>query len=68
MNEQAKAGEVKALATSGIARSAVTPSLPTVSEAGVPGYEATIWLRRDGAEGHAAARSSRASTRRSRAS
>jgi tripartite-type tricarboxylate transporter receptor subunit TctC len=44
MNEQAKAGKVKALATSGTARSAVTPNLPTVSEAGVPGYEATIWL------------------------
>jgi tripartite-type tricarboxylate transporter receptor subunit TctC len=44
MNEQAKAGKVKALATSGTTRSAVTPSLPTVSEAGVPGYEATIWL------------------------
>jgi len=44
MNEQAKAGKVKALATSGTTRSAVTPNLPTVSEAGVPGYEATIWL------------------------
>lgn len=44
MNEQAKAGKVKALATSGTTRSAVTPNVPTVSEAGVPGYEATIWL------------------------
>jgi tripartite-type tricarboxylate transporter receptor subunit TctC len=44
MNEQAKAGKVRALATSGRTRSAVTPSLPTVSEAGVPGYEAVIWL------------------------
>jgi tripartite-type tricarboxylate transporter receptor subunit TctC len=44
MNEQAKAGKVRALATSGTSRSAVTPELPTVSEAGVPGYEATIWL------------------------
>ncbi len=44
MNEQAKAGKVRALATSGKARSAVTPSVPTVSEAGVPGYEAVIWL------------------------
>jgi tripartite-type tricarboxylate transporter receptor subunit TctC len=25
-------------------RSPVTPNIPTVSEAGVPGYEATIWL------------------------
>ena len=44
MNEQAKAGKVRALATSGKTRSAVTPSIPTVSEAGVPGYEAVIWL------------------------
>jgi tripartite-type tricarboxylate transporter receptor subunit TctC len=44
MNEQVKAGKVKALATSGKARSAVMPTVPTVSEAGVPGYEAVIWL------------------------
>jgi tripartite-type tricarboxylate transporter receptor subunit TctC len=44
MNEQAKGGKVRALATSGTTRSAVTPNLPTVSEAGVPGYEAVIWL------------------------
>jgi tripartite-type tricarboxylate transporter receptor subunit TctC len=44
MSEQAKAGKVKALATSGKARSAVMPTLPTVSEAGVPGYDAVIWL------------------------
>ncbi len=44
MSEQAKAGKVKALATTGKARSSVMPSLPTVSEAGVPGYEAVIWL------------------------
>jgi tripartite-type tricarboxylate transporter receptor subunit TctC len=44
MNEQAKGGKVRALATSGRTRSPVTPNLPTVSEAGVPGYEAVIWL------------------------
>ena len=44
MNEQAKAGKVRALATSGKARSPVTPNVPTLSEAGVPGYEAVIWL------------------------
>jgi len=44
MSEQAKAGKVKALATSGKARSSVMPGVPTVSEAGVPGYEAVIWL------------------------
>ena len=44
MNEQAKAGKVRALATSGKTRSSVTPNLPTVSESGVPGYESVIWL------------------------
>ena len=38
------AGQVRALATSGKTRSAVLPDVPTASEAGVPGYEATIWL------------------------
>ena len=44
MAKQAEAGKVRAIATSGRTRSAVTPNLPTVAEAGVPGYEATIWL------------------------
>ncbi|MFI5444146.1 tripartite tricarboxylate transporter substrate binding protein [Polaromonas sp. UC242_47] len=44
MAEQIKAGKVKALATTGRARSDVLPEVPTMSEAGVPGYEATIWL------------------------
>ena len=39
-----RAGKLKALATTGKTRSAVTPDVPTVAEAGVPGYEATIWL------------------------
>jgi tripartite-type tricarboxylate transporter receptor subunit TctC len=44
MTDQVKAGKVKALATTGRQRSDVMPDVPTVSEAGVPGYEATIWL------------------------
>jgi len=44
MAANARAGKVKALATSGKARSPVTPELPTVAEAGVPGYESGIWL------------------------
>ena len=40
----AKAGRVRALASTGVKRAAVMPDLPTVAEAGVPGYEATIWL------------------------
>jgi tripartite-type tricarboxylate transporter receptor subunit TctC len=35
---------VKALGATGKTRSAVMPDLPTVAEAGVPGYEAVIWL------------------------
>jgi tripartite-type tricarboxylate transporter receptor subunit TctC len=44
MAGQARAGKVRALATTGKARSSITPDVPTVAEAGVPGYEATIWL------------------------
>jgi tripartite-type tricarboxylate transporter receptor subunit TctC len=40
----AKGGRVRALATTGQKRSSVMPEVPTVSEAGVKGYEATIWL------------------------
>jgi len=36
--------QVRALATTGEMRSSVLPEVPTVMEAGVPGYEATIWL------------------------
>jgi tripartite-type tricarboxylate transporter receptor subunit TctC len=44
MADAAKAGKVKALATTGMQRSSVLPDVPTLNEAGVPGYEATIWL------------------------
>ena len=44
MTGHARSGRVKALGTTGKARSAITPEIPTVSEAGVKGYEATIWL------------------------
>lgn len=44
MAEQARAGKVRAIATSGRQRSAVLPDVPTLAEAGLPGYEATIWL------------------------
>jgi len=44
MAPNARAGKVKALATSGRARSNIMPDLSTVAEAGVSGYEATIWL------------------------
>jgi tripartite-type tricarboxylate transporter receptor subunit TctC len=37
-------GQVRALATTGKARSSVLPDVPTAEEAGLAGYEATIWL------------------------
>jgi tripartite-type tricarboxylate transporter receptor subunit TctC len=44
MAANAKQGQVRALGTTGAKRSALMPDVPTVAEAGVPGYEATIWL------------------------
>lgn len=39
-----KAGQLRALAVTGAKRSPQVPDLPTVSEAGVPGYEASTWF------------------------
>jgi tripartite-type tricarboxylate transporter receptor subunit TctC len=44
MAEQARAGKVRAIATTGRERSSVLPEVPTLHESGLPGYEATIWL------------------------
>ena len=44
MAPNVRAGKLKALGTSGKVRSTVLPEVPTISEAGVPGYEAVIWL------------------------
>jgi tripartite-type tricarboxylate transporter receptor subunit TctC len=44
MMPNVQAGQVRALGTTGLKRSATTPDIPTIAEAGVPGYEATIWL------------------------
>jgi len=44
MSEHIKSGKVKALATTGLTRSATLPGVPTMNESGVPKYEATIWL------------------------
>jgi tripartite-type tricarboxylate transporter receptor subunit TctC len=40
----ARGGKVRALGTSGLQRSVVMPDIPTISEAGVKGYETTIWF------------------------
>ncbi len=38
-----KSGKLKALGTGGSKRSVVLPNVPTIAEAGVPGYEANNW-------------------------
>ena len=39
-----KSGQVRALAVTTKERSPAVPELPTIAEAGVPGYEAILWL------------------------
>jgi tripartite-type tricarboxylate transporter receptor subunit TctC len=40
---QVKAGKLYALATTGIKRSPAAPDLPTMAEAGLPGYDVIVW-------------------------
>ena len=42
--QQIKSGKMKGLAITSVKRSPLLPDLPTVAEAGVPGYEADLWL------------------------
>ena len=39
-----RAGKLKAIAVSSKTRSALAPEVPTVDEAGVPGYDVTVWF------------------------
>jgi len=48
---QVKAGKLKALAVTTPKRWVELPDVPTMSEAGVPGYEATLWLSISGPAG-----------------
>ena len=41
---QVRGGRAKGLAVTSAKRSSLAPELPTMSEAGVPGYELTAWL------------------------
>ena len=41
---QVRAGKVKAFGISSVKRSPVLPDVPTVAEAGVPGFEAIVWF------------------------
>jgi tripartite-type tricarboxylate transporter receptor subunit TctC len=44
MAPNVRAGKLKAMGTTGKTRSSVLPDVPTIAEAGVPGYETGIWL------------------------
>jgi len=39
-----RAGKLKAIAVSSKTRSSLAPEVPTVDEAGVPGYDVTVWF------------------------
>ena len=41
---EAKAGKVRALGVTSAKRASAAPRIPTLTESGVPGYEATIWF------------------------
>ena len=42
--EPARAGQLRALATTGATRFFAMPDTPTIAEGGVPGYESSSWL------------------------
>ena len=44
MAQMIKAGNVRALGTSGKTRSPNLPDVPTIAQAGVPGFQATLWV------------------------
>jgi tripartite-type tricarboxylate transporter receptor subunit TctC len=48
---QVKSGRLRALGVTGAARWSELPEVPTLAEAGVPGYEATLWLNVSGPAG-----------------
>lgn len=44
MQGQLQAGKVRAIAVSTIKRSSVLPSVPTIAESGVPGFDFSLWF------------------------
>jgi tripartite-type tricarboxylate transporter receptor subunit TctC len=48
-----QAGRLRALASTGLKRSKLTPDLPTVAESGYPGFDAGLWFRAARAERNA---------------
>ena len=44
MLPQLKAGKVRPIAVTGTQRSVLFPTVPTVAESGVPGYEVNVWF------------------------
>jgi tripartite-type tricarboxylate transporter receptor subunit TctC len=44
MAQMVKSGMVRALGTSGTTRSPILPDVPTLGEAGAPGFQATLWV------------------------
>jgi len=48
---QARNGRIRVLASTGIKRTQAMPELPTVSEAGVPGFDAMLWWGLSGPAG-----------------
>ena len=43
IGQQVKAGRVRGLGVTSLKRSSAYPDIPTIAEAGVPGYEVTVW-------------------------
>jgi tripartite-type tricarboxylate transporter receptor subunit TctC len=50
-HQQLKSGKVRALAVTGTTRNASLPDVPTVAEAGVPGYSSVPWYTISAAKG-----------------
>jgi tripartite-type tricarboxylate transporter receptor subunit TctC len=44
MAHMVNSGMVRALGTSGLKRSPIMPDVPTLDEAGAPGFQATLWV------------------------